>query len=65
LWTRDEYDRMIEAGILHPESRLELIEGEILHKGASHAEQQTVSPGNRIAPLACPDSPIAVDDLLP
>ena len=30
LWTRNEYDRMIEAGILHPESRLELVEGEIL-----------------------------------
>ncbi len=31
----------------------------------SYAEQQTVSPGNRIAPLACPDCPIAVDNLLP
>ncbi len=30
LWTRNEYDRMIEAGILHPELRLELVEGEIL-----------------------------------
>ena len=29
-WTRDEYDRMVEAGIFHPESRLELVEGEIL-----------------------------------
>ncbi|GMQ76510.1 MAG: Uma2 family endonuclease [Gammaproteobacteria bacterium] len=176
LWTRNEYDRMIEAGIFHPESHLELIEGEVLTmtpqgsrhmtairlvetalrevfsighdvrtqaplaldersepepdvavvtgtprdyrdahpatavlvvevadstlsfdrgrkkalyaragiaeywivnlddsqlevsrhaEGVSYAEQQTVSPGNRIAPLARPDSPIAVDDLLP
>ncbi len=176
LWTRNEYDRMIEAGILHPELRLELVEGEILTmslqgsrhitairlvetalrkvfstghdvrtraplaldersepepdvavvtgsmrdyrdahpatavlvveiadstlsfdrgrkkalyarvgiaeywilnlddsqlevsrhaQGTSYADQQTVSPGNRIAPLACPDNPIAIDDLLP
>ena len=29
-WTRQEYDRMIEAGVLTPEDRVELIEGEIL-----------------------------------
>ncbi|PYR98256.1 MAG: Uma2 family endonuclease [Acidobacteria bacterium] len=30
LFTVDEYHRMAEAGIFHPEARLELIEGEII-----------------------------------
>jgi Uma2 family endonuclease len=29
-WTRQEYDRMIAAGVLEPEDQVELIEGEIL-----------------------------------
>jgi len=29
-WTRTEYDRMVEAGVFPPGSRLELIEGEIV-----------------------------------
>ena len=39
-WTREEYDRMIEAGVLSPEDHIELIDGEILQvtpQGARHA----------------------------
>jgi len=39
-WTRQEYDRMIEAGVLTPEDRVELIDGEILAmtpQGSAHA----------------------------
>ena len=30
LWTREEYERMVSAGVFHPEDRLELINGAIL-----------------------------------
>ena len=39
-WTRQEYDRMIEAGVLTPDDRVELIDGEILSttpQGSPHA----------------------------
>jgi Uma2 family endonuclease len=32
LWTRDEYYRMAEAGIIRPDERLELIDGQVLLK---------------------------------
>lgn len=39
-WTRTEYERMIEAGVFHPEARFELIDGEIIDmspQGSYHA----------------------------
>lgn len=30
LWTQDEYHRMTEAGILNPDERVELLEGQII-----------------------------------
>ncbi len=29
-WTREEYERLIETGIFHPEERVELIDGELV-----------------------------------
>lgn len=29
-WTRTEYERMVEAGVFHPDARFELIDGEII-----------------------------------
>ena len=31
-WTRDEYDRLVEAGFFQPGERLELVDGEIVQK---------------------------------
>lgn len=31
-WTRLEYERLVDLGVLEPEDRLELIEGEIVRK---------------------------------
>lgn len=39
-WTREEFERMVAAGVFHPEARLELIEGEIVNmvpQGSRHA----------------------------
>lgn len=39
-WTRQEYDRMVEAGIFGPEDRIELLDGEILEvtpQGTPHS----------------------------
>jgi Uma2 family endonuclease len=64
-WTRQEYDRMIEAGVLTPEDRVELIEGEILTmtpRGSAHVT--AVSPATRSRRRALPGAAIAVSDLL-
>ena len=40
LWTREEYEKMVSAGVFHPEDRLELINGEILEmapQSSAHA----------------------------
>lgn len=39
-WSRSEYERMVEAGVFHPEARFELIEGAIIDmtpQGSYHA----------------------------
>jgi Uma2 family endonuclease len=39
-WTREEYDRLIDAGVLSPEERVELLEGDIVRmwpQGPAHA----------------------------
>jgi len=39
-WTVKEYDRMVAAGVFHPEERLELLQGEIIPmtpQGSGHA----------------------------
>ena len=39
-WVREEYERMVAAGVFHPEARLELIDGEVVNmtpQGSLHA----------------------------
>ena len=45
LWTRQEYDRMVDAGILGPDDKVELIEGEILVVSPENALHAAVIDG--------------------
>jgi hypothetical protein len=52
-WTREGYDRMIEAGIFAPGERVELLDGEILAtspQSSSHSRQ--APPGSLPRPRA-------------
>ncbi|HXH13180.1 MAG TPA: Uma2 family endonuclease [Alphaproteobacteria bacterium] len=40
-WSREDYDRMIEAGIFAPGERVELIDGEIVEMSPQHSEHST------------------------
>jgi Uma2 family endonuclease len=36
-WSREEYDKMIEAGVFSPDERVELVEGDIIQMTAQNA----------------------------
>lgn len=71
LWTRHEYERMVEAGVLGPETHVELLDGEIIemspqgppHVTATHlvadALRRVLPPGMVLRMQA----PIALDDV--
>lgn len=69
-WTRFEYERMVDAGVLGPEDRLELIDGEILvvsPEGPRHAStiDLTRRALERVLPqgfFVRPGHPLAADD---
>jgi len=70
-WTRGEYDRMIEAGVLTSEDRVELINGDILSvtpQGSRHATAITLC-AKAVGNVVRPDChvrvqlPLALDDL--
>ena len=43
LWTQDEYHRMTEAGILDPDERVELLEGQIISMAAKNPPHKAES----------------------
>lgn len=48
LWTRDEYDRLVAAGALRAESRVQLVQGEIVEmtpQSAAHAVAVELAQG--------------------
>ena len=70
-WTRELYDRMVEAGILGPETRVQLIDGEVIEmtpQGSAHTTAVHILA--RVLQSACPQSmyvrirsPLALDGL--
>jgi hypothetical protein len=77
-FTAEEYHRMVEAGILAEDDRLELIEGEILEmspigrhhaamvnrRPSGHGVSRVVRCGEQIAAIAFPDRMLAVGQIL-
>ena len=69
-WTREEYDRMAEAGILGPEDNVELIEGEILvmsaegplHVAEIGAAAEALRPAFGTSDWIRLGNPFAIDD---
>lgn len=70
-WTRDEYYRMAEAGILRPEDRVELIDGEILtmapqkspHATAMQLAQEALREAFGAGFVVRPQLPLVLDEL--
>lgn len=70
LWTRLEYERMVDAGILGPEDRVELIDGEILvvspenplHAAVVDRAQLELMKAFGAGYYVRPCHPVAIDD---
>lgn len=41
-WTRDQYEQMVEAGVLTPEDRVELLDGQIVTMSPQNSRHATV-----------------------
>ena len=72
LWTREEYYRMAEMGLI-PERRVELIEGQVIERspiGSKHASRVArldhllVERGDTLTLSQLPNVSLNVDDLL-
>ena len=69
-WTRKEYDRLVELGVLHEDEPIELVYREparspAAHDGWKYTRPRMLKPGATVSPLAAPAARIAVADLLP
>ena len=54
-----EYHRMGDAGIIGPDERVELLDGELV------AMPPTAARGDSVAPLAFPHDALPIDEILP
>ena len=51
-WTRKEYDRLIELGILHEDEPIELVDGQMVVREPKHAPH-AVTTGLEIGRASC------------
>jgi hypothetical protein len=67
-WSRQRYEDLVSAGFIEEGSRVELLDGYIVHLPVQNRRhsvvQRVLRPSEALSPLARPNSQVQVADLL-